>query len=73
MYFFNILHIGSDILANFALSSIIPSSTMLSKKGYSRYIGSLTTPPCTEGIIWTVYNTKINISASQVIKEIIKN
>ena len=46
---------------------------MLSKTGYFRYIGSLTTPPCTEGIIWTVYNTKINISASQVIKEIIKN
>jgi carbonic anhydrase len=46
---------------------IIPSSSLLSKTGYNRYIGSLTTPPCTEGIIWTVYNSKISISAKQVI------
>ncbi|RNA05907.1 carbonic anhydrase 4-like [Brachionus plicatilis] len=27
---------------------------------------SLTTPPCTEGIIWTIYRAKINISEAQM-------
>ena len=37
-----------------------------SMNSYYRYIGSLTTPPCTEGIIWNVFKTPINISSYQV-------
>ncbi|KMZ73116.1 hypothetical protein ZOSMA_153G00080 [Zostera marina] len=34
--------------------------------GYYRYMGSLTTPPCTEGVIWTVMEQIRPISAKQV-------
>ena len=33
---------------------------------YYRYVGSLTRPPCTEGLFWNVIKTTINISSNQV-------
>lgn len=50
----------------FNISSILPDVDLLNADGYYRYIGSLTTPPCTEGIIWSIFRTKINISEWQV-------
>ncbi len=35
---------------------------------FYRYRGSLTTPPCTENVIWTVLHDKIPVSAQQVYK-----
>ena len=52
---------------NLALSSFLPTENDLNKKGYFRYMGSLTTPPCTEQIIWTLFRKHISISSSQVI------
>ena len=37
-----------------------------SLNNYYRYTGSLTTPPCTEGILWNVFTNYINISSNQV-------
>jgi len=31
-----------------------------------RYTGSLTTPPCTEGIIWTMFQTPMNFTHTQL-------
>jgi carbonic anhydrase len=31
-----------------------------------RYRGSLTTPPCTEGVLWTVYERPLELSAEQI-------
>jgi len=55
---------GSSL--SFALSSILPNKGIRHKFGYYRYTGSLTTPPCTEGIYWTVYDYKIGISPRQL-------
>lgn len=48
----------------FSLSSVLPAEEDLDK--YYRYSGSLTTPPCTEGVTWTVFSKPINISANQL-------
>lgn len=51
------------------LISILPDFSEANKNGYFRYSGSLTTPPCTEGIIWTVFRQTVPISESQVIEK----
>jgi carbonic anhydrase len=35
-------------------------------KKFWRYTGSLTTPPCTEGIIWTVFKESIIVDDNQL-------
>lgn len=46
------------------LSSLLPPEEELGK--YYRYQGSLTTPDCHEGVIWTVFEKPIELSFSQV-------
>lgn len=38
------------------------------KKGYYRFTGSLTTPPCTEGVIWLVMKSPMTASGKQIKK-----
>jgi carbonic anhydrase len=50
-------------------SGTIDVAAMLPKSGgYFRYMGSLTTPPCSEGLTWTVYKEPIEASAVQIQK-----
>lgn len=46
------------------LSSLLPPEEDL--EHYYRYVGSLTTPDCHEGVIWTVFEKPIELSISQV-------
>jgi carbonic anhydrase len=35
-------------------------------RGYYTYMGSLTTPPCSEGVLWMVMRQPVSISAEQI-------
>lgn len=47
----------------FPLMSLLPKHNM---SQYYRYYGSLTTPPCSRVVVWTLYEVPIYISWSQV-------
>ncbi|KAJ8312599.1 hypothetical protein KUTeg_009972 [Tegillarca granosa] len=46
------------------LSSLIPDTSHLDH--FYRYDGSLTTPPCFESVIWTVFKKTIRVTESQI-------
>lgn len=43
-----------------------PSTLLPRRLAYYRYAGSLTAPPCTEGVTWFVLKTPIELSAAQI-------
>ena len=46
----------------FPMNKLLPNDT----ETFYRYEGSLTTPPCSESVIWTVFRQHIEISEEQV-------
>jgi len=48
---------------NLAAKNLLPR-----KKDYYRINGSLTTPPCTEGVLWIIMQRKVTVSAAQIEK-----
>ncbi|CAJ2672491.1 unnamed protein product [Trifolium pratense] len=56
-----------DTEAERSIGVIDPSEEIkLGGNKYYRYIGSLTVPPCTEDVIWTIYNKIRSVSREQV-------
>jgi carbonic anhydrase len=47
--------------AQIDLNGLLPT-----ERGYFTYMGSLTTPPCNEGVLWMVMRTPVSISAEQI-------
>jgi carbonic anhydrase len=45
---------------------IDPSQLLPAKRNYFTFLGSLTTPPCTEGVTWLVLKTPVQISKEQL-------
>lgn len=45
------------------IAAIVPKNG-----GYFRYMGSLTTPPCSEGLTWTVHKQPVEASVEQIQK-----
>jgi len=45
---------------------IDPAGFLPADRGYYNYMGSLTTPPCTEGVLWLVMKRPVQVSAEQI-------
>jgi carbonic anhydrase len=45
---------------------VIPSELMPENRSYFRFSGSLTKPPCTEGVRWIVLKTPMTVSKAQI-------
>jgi carbonic anhydrase len=45
---------------------INPGGLLPADRGYWTYIGSLTTPPCTEGVRWFVFEQQVTLSRDQL-------
>lgn len=43
-----------------------PADLLPEQRTYYTYMGSLTTPPCTEGVLWLVMKTPVGISDEQI-------
>jgi carbonic anhydrase len=43
-----------------------PSGLLPQDQRYYQFLGSLTTPPCTEGVLWMVLKTPSAISREQI-------
>lgn len=48
-------------------SKVLVSEMMPKKFNHYNYIGSLTTPPCTEDVQWNILNTPITMSRDQIL------
>jgi carbonic anhydrase len=44
-----------------ALEKLLPA-----ERGYYTYMGSLTTPPCSEGVLWMVMKTPVQVAPEQI-------
>lgn len=65
-----LLHQGQTAKVKpFPLMGLLPRHNM---SQYYRYYGSLTTPPCSQAVVWTLYQVPIYISWSQVCLQIKK-
>ena len=46
--------------------TIDPSELLPADRSYFSYVGSLTTPPCTEGVRWFVLKDPVTVSSSEI-------
>jgi carbonic anhydrase len=47
-------------------AALNPALLLPQDKRYFTYMGSLTTPPCSEGVLWMVMKQPVNLSAEQI-------
>ena len=60
-------HMPENPGSSIALSSPIPFTALLPTSfAYYRFNGSLTTPPCTEGVCWFVMKEPVTVSQDQI-------
>jgi len=47
-------------------ATVDPSAFLPADRGYYSYMGSLTTPPCSEDVLWLVMKQPVQVSAEQI-------
>jgi carbonic anhydrase len=61
-------HMPSTLSQELAIAGVEvnPAGLLPHDNGYFMYMGSLTAPPCTEGVTWFVLKTPVDISTEQL-------
>ncbi|MBS0448074.1 MAG: carbonic anhydrase [Proteobacteria bacterium] len=54
---------GDEVRAS---GTIDPAALLPAERRYYTYMGSLTTPPCSEGVLWMVMKNPVPVSAEQI-------
>ena len=62
----NNLPLEKNITVEPPTTLINPSELLPESMSYYTYMGSLTTPPCTEGVLWLVMKQPVQVSAEQI-------
>lgn len=62
----NNLPLEKNITVEPPTTLINPSELLPESMSYYTYMGSLTTPPCTEGVLWLVMKQPVPVSAEQI-------
>lgn len=57
-----------DVLQVFEKLNFNPARFLPAQKQFYRYLGSLTQPPCEQGVIWLVFKNPVQASIGQLIK-----
>jgi carbonic anhydrase len=52
--------------SNFAVARYVHQGLLPRDTSYYTYMGSLTAPPCTEGVTWFVLRTPVDISTEEI-------
>ncbi|XP_031432629.1 carbonic anhydrase 14 isoform X2 [Clupea harengus] len=64
-YLSRIRHAGQKVtIPAFDIQTLLPKDL----RSYYRYNGSLTTPPCYQSVLWTVFQETIKLSMTQLVK-----
>lgn len=63
-FFFSFALDKNTTVSGISLNNLILSEENMTR--YYRYDGSLTTPDCTEGVVWTVFEHPIPLGKEQV-------
>ncbi|KAH1077688.1 hypothetical protein GLYMA_19G135900v4 [Glycine max] len=58
--------IKSSVDKDIDVGVINPREIKFKSRPYYRYVGSLTTPPCTEGVVWTIVKKVRTVSSEQL-------
>lgn len=59
-------HLNSHNEKEFELGFVDPWEIKFGSRKYYRYLGSLTVPPCTEGVLWTILQKVRTVSKEQI-------